>query len=435
MKRNGQRGPAAPNEESAGREQPGERVSGGIWMETDNKKLLRLGAAVFAALAAAILFYFFLLRFEKVKALFDMILSALQPLFVGIVMAYLLYPLVRFWERQCFKVRFLSRIARPLSVFATMLLTAGVLGMFCALVLPQLVESLSNLAGDLPGLLEAQLGRVDAFLKSNSDAAAAVMQMISSVESFLADWIRTELFSTVSVLAGNILSVGSAAVNLCVSVVVAVYLLLDRERYLAQCRKLFHSVSPNDRVNRAVSDFVRQTDKIFSGFISGKLLDSLIVGMICYLGLLILNMPYVLLISVIVGVTNIIPVFGPYIGAIPSAFLLLLVSPEKCMMFILFILILQQLDGNVIGPHILGNSTGISAFYITVAVMLFGKLLGFAGMVAGVPLFAALYYLVKRLSEFSLERQGKPVDTSAYIQKEDQTQHKAGRDRKGAGRK
>lgn len=224
------------------------------------------------------------------KALFDIILTALQPLFVGIVMAYLLCPVVRFWERRCSGVRFLSRIARPLSVFATMLLTVSVLGMFCALVLPQLVESITNLAGDLPGLLETQLGRLDAFLKSDSDAAAAVMQMVSSVESFLANWIRTELFSTVSVLAGNILSVGSAVVNLCVSVVVAVYLLLDRERYLAQCRKLFHSISPNERVNRVVSDFVRQTDKIFSGFISGKLLDSLIIGIICYLCLLILNL-------------------------------------------------------------------------------------------------------------------------------------------------
>lgn len=185
-------------------------------MEAGNKKCLRLGAVVFAALAAAILLYFFLLRFEKVKALFDIILSALQPLFVGIVMAYLLCPVVRFWERRCSRVRFLSRIARPLSVFATMFLAASVRGMFCALVLPQLVESITNLAGDLPGLLKTQLGRLDAFLKSDSDAAAAVMQMVSSVEAFLAEWIRTEMFSTVSVLAGNILSVGSAVVNLCV---------------------------------------------------------------------------------------------------------------------------------------------------------------------------------------------------------------------------
>lgn len=391
-------------------------------MESDNKKYFRLGVAIFSGLATAILLFFFLLRFQTVKGFLDVILSALQPLFVGIVIAYLLYPGVRFLEKWCGRIRGLSRIARPLSVLVTLLLAVSVLGLFCALVLPQLVESVGILAKDLPGLLQAQLGRLEAFLESDNEATAAVMQMVSSIESFLTDWISTELFSAVSMLAGSILSIGSAVVNLCMSVVVAVYLLLDRERYLAQCRKLFHAVSKNERVNRIVSEFVQQADKIFSGFISGKLLDSFIIGIICYVGMLLLKMPYALLISVIVGVTNIIPVFGPYLGAIPSAFLLLLVSPQKCVVFVIFIVVLQQVDGNIIGPHILGNSIGISALYITVAVMLFGKLLGFAGMVAGVPLFATLYYLVKRIAEYSLKRQGMPVDTSSYIPEEDREQ-------------
>lgn len=399
-------------------------------MEPDKKKYLRLGAAIFAGLAAAILFYFFLLRFGEVKGYVSVVLSALQPLFTGIVIAYLLCPIAKFLEKQCSKLRFTARMARPLSVFATILLAIGVLGLFCALMLPQLVDSIAGLVKDLPGLLDAQLARLSVFLKSDNEAAAAVMQIITSVEAFLANWIKTELFSTVSALAGSILSVGSAVVNLCVAVVVAIYLLLDRERYVAQCRKLFCAVSKNKRVNRAASEAVEQTDRIFSGFISGKLLDSLIIGVICYIGLLLLKMPYALLISVIVGVTNVIPVFGPYIGAIPSAFLLLLVSPEKCIIFVIFIIALQQVDGNIIGPHILGNSTGISAFYITVAVMLFGKLLGFLGMVAGVPLFATLYYLVKRLAEYSLKRQGMPVDTPSYALAPKKTEAEGGSDKK-----
>ena len=159
---------------------------------------------------------------------------------------------------------------------------------------------------------------------------------------------------------------------------------------------------------------MHQADQIFSGFISGKLLDSLIVGVICFACLTVLKMPYALLVSVIVGVTNIIPMFGPFIGAIPSAFLILLVSPSKCIVFLIFIIILQQLDGNVIGPRILGNSTGLSAFYVTVAMMLFGKLMGFVGMIVGVPLFATLYYIVKRLAEYSLGQQGLPVGTAVY---------------------
>ena len=220
---------------------------------------------------------------------------------------------------------------------------------------------------------------------------------------------------TNSVGSGQVLSIGSMMVSLVVAVIVSIYLLLDRERYIAQCRKLFFSVSRNKRFNDAVLDAVRQTDRIFSGFISGKLVDSLIVGVICFVCLTLLRMPYALLVSVIVGVTNIIPMFGPFIGAVPSAFLILLVSPAKCVIFIIFVVVLQQVDGNIIGPRILGNSTGLSALYVTVSMLLFGKLLGFLGMIVGVPLFATLYYIVKRLAEHSLRVQNLPVETEAYI--------------------
>ena len=245
------------------------------------------------------------------------------------------------------------------------------------------------------------------------------MQMVESVETSLLAWVKTNLFSTVSTVASSVLSVGSALVNVVVSIIVTIYLLLDWERYLAQCKKLFYAVSKNPRVNNAVSDALRQTNQIFSGFISGKLLDSLIVGIICFICLSIMKMPYAMLISVIVGVTNIIPMFGPFIGAIPSAFLILLVSPTKCIAFLIFIVVLQQVDGNIIGPRILGNSTGLSALYVTVAMLLFGKLLGFLGMIIGVPLFATIYYIVKRLAEHSLKKQKLPVETAEYIVRDD----------------
>lgn len=387
-------------------------------MKPENKKYLRLGVTVFLSLAAAILFFFFLLRFEDVKAYFNIILSALQPLFVGIIMAYLLCPATNFFEKRFAQVKRISRFARPFSILVVFLLAVGVLGLFCAMVLPQLVDSVANLAKDLPELLETQLKRMNTFLKSDNSRVATVMQIISSVESFIVNWIKTELFPTVSMLAGSILSIGSAVVNLFVAITVAIYLLFDRERYLAQCSKLFYAVSKNKRFNRAVSEFIQQADAVFSGFISGKLLDSLIVGIICYIGMLIMKMPYTVLISVIIGVTNIIPVFGPFIGAIPSIFLLLLISPKDCIAFLIFIIVLQQIDGNIIGTFILGNSTGISAFYVTVAVMFFGDLMGFAGMLIGVPLLAMIYYVIKRLGEYSLKQQQMPVETTAYIKKE-----------------
>ena len=388
-------------------------------MEPGKKHYLKLGITIFASLSATIIFFFLLFRYREVKAFFAMVLSALQPVVIGVALAYLLRPIAGRLERLLRRLR-ISRPARLLSVLLTLVLTFSVLGLGCAFVLPQLVESVGNLVKDLPGLLEAQLGRLGEYLESDDDTAAAVMQMIESVENSLLAWVKTNLFATVSTVANSVLTIGSALVSVVVSIVVTIYLLLDWERYLAQCRKLFYAVSKNQRVNHAVSDAVRQTNRIFSGFISGKLLDSLIVGIICFVCLSIMKMPYELLVSVIVGVTNIIPMFGPFIGAIPSAFLILLVSPTKCIIFLIFIVVLQQLDGNVIGPRILGNSTGLSALYVTVAMLLFGKLLGFLGMIVGVPLFATFYYIVKRLAEHSLKKQSMPVNTAEYVVGEDE---------------
>lgn len=383
-------------------------------MESDKKQYLRIGLTIFASLAAVVAFFFVILRYRGLKAYLDIISMALQPVVVGIVIAYVLCPVAKFLERQFCRGKGRFRAARPLSVLFTLIFAMGILGLFCALVLPQVVESIRSLVVDLPAMLQVQLDRLESYLEADSNAAATVMQMITSVETFLMTWIKENLFATVSNVAVSVLSVGSAIVNFVVSIVVMVYLLLDRERYLAQCKKLFYAVSRNKRFNRVVMETVHQVDQIFSGFISGKLLDSLIVGILCFVCLTVLKMPYALLVSVIVGVTNIIPMFGPFIGAIPSAFLILLASPPKCIVFLIFIIILQQLDGNVIGPRILGNSTGLSALYVTVAMLLFGKLMGFVGMIVGVPLFATLYYIVKRVAEYSLKQQGMPVSTAEY---------------------
>ncbi len=384
-------------------------------MKTDKKFFVWLGVTIFGSLGAAAALYLLLQRFDEMRAFWRVVTSALRPVVVGGALAYLLCPVAKFLERQFRRVKFLSPIARLLSVLFSVIFAFGVVGLFCALILPQLTGSIKGLVTDLPKMLEGQLTRLGTYLESDNETAGAVMQMVSSVEISLAGWIKSNLFSTVSTLAGSVLSVGSALVNLVVSVIVAVYLLLDRERYLAQLKKLLYAVSRNGRFNRIVLETARQTNQIFSGFISGKLLDSLIVGVICFLCLTVLKMPYVLLVSVIVGVTNIIPMFGPFIGAVPSAFLILLVSPAKCLVFLIFIVALQQVDGNIIGPRILGNSTGLSALYVTVAMLLFGKLMGFVGMIVGVPLFATLYYIIKRLAEYSLRQRDMPVDTLEYV--------------------
>lgn len=385
--------------------------------EKENQKgpYWRLGLTIFLSLAATVTFSFILFHIQTIKDFFDLILSALRPVIVGIVLAYLLCPIENTLERLLNKIK-IKRYTRLISTLLTLVLAFAVIALFCVLLLPQLAESVRGLIADLPNLLKTQLDRIEAYLAANDEAADNVMQVITSIETYAMEWIRTNMLSTVTTVATSVISIGSAIINSVVAIIVTIYLLLDRERYLAQCRKLFFAVSKNKRINQAVLDAVHQTDRIFSGFIRGKLVDSLIVGVICFICLAILRMPYALLISVIIGVTNIIPMFGPFIGAIPSAFLLLLVSPSKCLVFLIFIVILQQVDGNIIGPRILGDSTGLSALYVTVAMLVFGKLLGFTGMLIGVPLFATLYYIVKRLAESSLKKQGKPTDTQEYIQ-------------------
>ncbi len=400
-------------------------------MKPEKNFFVKFGLAVFISLSAVVAFYFFLLRYQEVKAFFKIITSSLQPVMAGIVLAYLLCPVTKFLERLCCKTKLRASMARLISVLLSIVFAFGILSFFCALVLPQLVESVKGLIVDLPRLLEVQLERLNNYLTADNEAAYTVMQMISSVETSLMTWIKTNLFATVSTVAGSVISIGSALVNLVVSVIVTIYLLLDRERYLAQVRKLFFAASKNQRFNRIVMETAHQVNQIFGGFISGKLLDSLIVGIICFVCLKVMNMPYALLVSVIVGVTNIIPMFGPFIGAVPSAFLILLVSPAKCVAFLVFIVILQQVDGNIIGPRILGNSTGLSALYVTVAMLLFGKLMGFMGMIVGVPLFATLYYIIKRIAEYSLRQQNMPVETAEYDYKKEENKNIGGENEQG----
>ena len=368
----------------------------------------------FFSLAAAILLLFALFHIQDIKNVIMMFISGLQPLWVGIAFAYLLCPVAAFFEEKLKKLKKIDRLARPLSVLITSIAVLAAFSLLLAVLLPQLISSISDLVPKLPGMLETQLARAQRFLISNNQFASTAAELVESTENMLVTWIKTNLLSTVYNLASSLMSVGSAIVNVLLAFIIMIYLLLDRERYLNQCRKIFHTVSRNERVNDAVYDTLRQANKMFGGFITGKLIDSFIVGVICFVFMLIFRFEYPLIISVIVGVTNIIPMFGPFIGAIPSAFLLLLVDPKQCVIFFFFFIVLQQVDGNVIGPRIMGDSIGLPALYITIAILMFGSLFGFIGMIIGVPTFATLYYVVKRVSEYFLRKRGLPTDTSAY---------------------
>ncbi|MGN0585672.1 MAG: AI-2E family transporter, partial [Oscillospiraceae bacterium] len=195
---------------------------------------------------------------------------------------------------------------------------------------------------------------------------------------------------------------------------VAIYLLCGKERFLAQLRKLVCAIFPKDAAG-SIFNVASHTNKTLSGFISGKIIDSFIIGVITFISMTIMNMDFVALISVVIGVTNIIPFFGPFIGAIPCAFLLLVAAPKQVIPFVIFIIILQQFDGNILGPKILGDSTGLSSFWVMFAIFLGGGLFGFAGMLLGVPVFAVIYSLVSEFIDFLLSKKGASTNTDDYL--------------------
>ena len=202
--------------------------------------------------------------------------------------------------------------------------------------------------------------------------------------------------------------------NFLIGAIVALYVLADKEKFVAKSKMLVYAIFPHKWANLLIHS-MRFTHKTFGGFIYGKLVDSAIIGVLCYFGMLLLHMPFPILVSVIIGVTNVIPFFGPYIGAIPCILLILVVDPIKGLYFAIFILLLQQFDGNILGPKILGETTGLSSFMVIVAILIGGGLFGIPGMIAGVPVFAVLYAMVCRLISHSLSNRKMPVEEEDYV--------------------
>ncbi len=373
------------------------------------KKLdFRTVMTVTFGICLASVFITLLMNAPRIFAYVGSILQALAPVLYGMVLAYLLCPITKKIEQK-------FSANRAVSVALTIAVTVILVVLFTFMVIPQLVNGIADLVNRLPGLIENALKVLEDYLVTSGQDPTSLMEWVKDIETYLSNWLSDNILTAVNQASKSIFSIGNFIVKLMMTVMVTIYLLLDRERYLAQVKKFFFAVCPSERWQQWMLQAAKKTNEIFSGFISGKVLDSVIVGVICFIGLTLLRMPYVLLISVVVGVTNVIPMIGPLIGAIPSAFLILLISPVKCLIFIVFITLLQQVDGNIIGPKILGNTTGLSSFYVVVAMLLFGKLLGFAGMVVGVPLFATIYYLVKEVVNYSLARQGKSTRTKDYI--------------------
>ncbi len=385
----------------------------------------RWGVTVITIIAFAILFFFFVFRMDIILAFLGELFSILTPIILGAVIAYLLNPLVSVTDKYTFSlcrrchlpVKISSILAMAFSIALWLgLLVSGISFLF-SMIVPELYSSIVKLAGDLKIYVNIIYEFINEHLQNNPQILEYVQNGLDTLTSSVYNWVNNDLIiqaqNIMSKLTVGISWVFSLVTNIVVSLIVSVYLLVSKKKFLGQAKKLLYVFLKPDTANAALSIF-RQTNKIFGGFISGKLIDSLIIGILCFIGVSILKMPYPLLISVFVGITNIIPFFGPFIGAIPSAFLILLIDPGKCLIFILFIFLLQQLDGNIIGPAILGDSTGVSPFWIVFSILVGGGLFGFLGMLLAVPTFAVIYFLLKTFSEYHLKKKELPTDSMLY---------------------
>lgn len=381
------------------------------------KKRLKLawskGLSLFMAMAGAILLVFLLFRFDSILDQILRVCNILMPIIMGIVIAYLLNPVVEFYERHLDRSlgKFIEKRQRKktkkkvsmrgLSIFISVIIVLAVIALLIMMVVPQIYTNISNLVYSLPEQIQNLVGKLMELAKNNEKVRNAINGFYDNIMNYITNWIKSDMLGQVSVVIDRIMGIFGTAVNCLVAFIVAIYVLLSKETFRRQIKKGINAFF-NERQTNVIVSVVKESDKIFGGFISGKIIDSFIIGVICFVCCLILRMPYVALVSVIVGVTNLIPFFGPYIGAIPSAVLILLDSPSKGIVFIIFIAILQQVDGNIIGPKILGQSTGLSPFWVVFAIFLGNGLFGIVGLFIGVPLWAVVYYLIKRYVNYRI---------------------------------
>ena len=378
------------------------------------KRYLYLMLAGFGSISLSILTFFVLYRLRGIGELFQNVASILAPFIYGGVVAYLLRPLCN--RMESFLTHYLpgglKKIAPITAVIGSLLALFLILYALGAMIFPQVYDSVVTLGKTIPGRLESFISWAETTFGDNEYMDVVFDVFNTSYEKLymgMKSWIQNlipQINTLVSSVGSSVFSALSSLYNLVIGMIVAVYVRFSRKRFARQGTLIVRSAL-NEKWANIVLDEVALVDRMFGGFIDAKILDSLIIGVLCYLGCWILNIPNTLLISVFVGVTNIIPFFGPLIGAVPATLLILIESPIKAVWFVIFVLILQQLDCNVIGPRIMGNKIGISGFWVMFAIIFFGGVWGLLGMVIGVPLFAVIYDVVRKLVKLGLRKKGK----------------------------
>lgn len=381
-----------------------------------NNKYTTIAVYSFLVFCASIFLYFAISEIDVFKNNINSIITTLLPFIIGASIAYILNFVLKFYEDMVFVLiglnKFKDKSKRGLAILFTYFTAALLIYLFMHFVLPQLIDSIVGLANNIPQYVNDATVQIDKLIGS-LDVEDEYLNIILEKWNELVGYIITIITNMVPVLGNFVVTLTSSVFNIIIGIIVSIYILIDKEKFVSLSKKIIFALFPEKKAKR-ILEISRRSNETFGKFLSGKILDSFIIGVLTFVILAIFKMPYTLLISVIIGITNIIPFFGPFIGAIPSAIIILFVSPVQALWFIGIVTVIQQIDGNIIGPKILGDSIGISAFWILFSLLIFSKLLGIVGMVIGVPIFAVIYSIIKENIEDSLRRKGLPTETIDY---------------------
>lgn len=393
------------------------------------KRYMGVTIAVAFGIVIAICAFFIFFKFDKFVQFWSMIINILNPFIYGGVIAYVLRPVCNLIEKNVsklllsktkLKVISVKKISCWSGIILSMLSAFLIIYVLIVLIAPQIIDTIYSLIDILPQYFKTSVDFVQDFLAKYADNPDIIEQAYQKVYDSAFEWLNTDFMPNIQTaitgLSTGVVSAVNLVMNVLIGIIVSVYLLYNRRRFLGQIKLVIYSIFDEKWAEKVIRE-LKFTDMMFSGFINGKLIDSFIIGILCYIVLLIIGIPYPMLISLIVGVTNIIPFFGPFIGAVPCTMLIFILDPVKALYFIIIVVILQFFDGYVLGPKILGNATGLDSFWVLFSVLFFGGLFGFIGMIIGVPLFAVIYDIVKQLIVYGIRKHGKQELIQKYQDK------------------
>ena len=394
---------------------------------------IKVGVTAFLTIAAAILLFFVLFRFDEISAKWNKLVKAAEPIIFGLIFAYLLMPVKNLIEKYFYNIlskrikqeEKVKKLAKNFSVIGSIIFLLVIIAILIAILVPAVISSIAGFIENIQGYIKSFMlwfseSRVGSMIFGSESEAE-----IEKITDPLIEWAKTEFLpqvqSYISKLQGYLFQITSGVVsmfksilNFIIGIIVMVYVMSIKDQLVGQSKKIIYAMFPVKKAN-VIIDTIRKSNEIFGGFIIGKIIDSAIIGVICYIGCLVLRMPSSLLVAVIVGFTNIIPFFGPFLGAFVTVPLVLIQSPIHGLYLAIFILILQQVDGNIIGPKILGDTTGLSSFWVMFSILIAGGIFGFFGMLLGVPTFAVIYYIIQQIIKVRMRKKKLPETTEEYV--------------------